>query len=75
MSGLTRGQIVTIRKGAKVHSLCESKGDYVLSREQKVKIHLVLDAFWSNGYLRDAEISWAGTGGYWCYAKQADIKS
>ena len=68
---IKRGDIVTIRKGATVRSL--SRGEYVLKRAQKVTVHLVTNGFTYEGRTRPSEVSWAGSGGYWCYADKADI--
>lgn len=62
------GQTVIIRKGSKVRSAKPNKKNYVLARNQKVKVYFVF----KNGYVGDdypikpPEISWAGAGGYWC---------
>lgn len=71
--GFERGQIVTIRKGARIKSLHPEKGEYISKRAQKVKLHLVLRGFTHYGIEHLPEVSWAGSGGYWCYAYQKDV--
>lgn len=66
-----RGDVVTIRKGAIVRSL--RRGEYVLTRNQKVKVNLVITGYTHDLVTRPAEVIWAGSGGYWCYANLADI--
>lgn len=68
-----RGDTVIVRKGAVVKSLHPKKGTYTLKRNQKVIVHLVLHGYEYEGEKRLPEISWAGTGGYWCYVNQSDI--
>ena len=70
---INRGDIVTIRKGSIVRSLHPKKGNYQLRRNQTVKVHLFLRGYEYEGKIYPAEISWSGTGGYWCYARRADI--
>ena len=70
-SNIERGDVVVVKKGATVRSL--NRGLYVLQRQQQVKVHLVLQSFTQDEKLFPAEISWAGSGGYWCYANIADV--
>lgn len=64
-----RGQMVTIPKGTPVHSL-HPQGDYVAATTRKIKVHAVHPA-WTDlerSVHHPAQVSWAGRGGYWCYA-------
>lgn len=69
------GQTVIIRKGSKVRSYKPNKKNYVLARNQKVKVHFVF----KNGYvgedclIKPPEISWAGAGGYWCHTDLENV--
>lgn len=61
-------KIVVVRAGSSVRSYNPSKRNYTLKRDQKVtvwfKFHEVKDG---EHIINQAEISWAGTGGYWCH--------
>jgi hypothetical protein len=67
-----RGDIVTVRKGAEVRTTHPKRDGYILKRSQKVKVYLFLEEWECDGRSHHAEISWAGSGGYWCYAKLSD---
>jgi len=67
------GDVVTVRRGAQVRSLHPKRGTYVTQRAQTVKVHLVTSGFVLNDVEYPAEISWAGSGGYWCYVPLADV--
>lgn len=68
-----RGDVVTVRRGAAVRSLHPNRGRYVTQRAQKVKVDRVTTAFVLDGVEHPAEVSWAGRGGYWCYAALTDV--
>lgn len=67
------GNTVTMKKGAEVHSMHPKRHNYTLRRKQAVKVHASYPAFECDGITHRAQISWAGTGGYWCYAYVDDI--
>lgn len=75
MNNFAKGSVVTLRKGSVVHSTHPSKKEYVLSREQKVKVHNFYEGYpETRGYPgRPAEINWAGTGGYWCWTDASNV--
>ena len=70
---IMRGQTVMLRKGAEVRTMHPARDRYTLKRNQSVKVHSAHAGYELDGVSHPAEISWAGTGGYWCYAKQDDI--
>jgi hypothetical protein len=75
---LKKGDEVTIKKGTPVHSTGrESKP---AGRTYKVKVHHVLSSrqahFDTEGRFvrpQSPEVVWAGTGGYWTWAKYEDL--
>jgi hypothetical protein len=67
------GDIVVVKKGAEVRSSYPGRDTFTLTRNQKVKVCLFLIKWSQDGHLHHAEISWAGRGGYWCYAKLTDV--
>lgn len=77
LSGLKyfKGTVVTLRRGSVVRSTSPSKEEYTLSREQKVKVRNFYEGYPETcGYPgRPAEITWAGTGGYWCWTDANNV--
>lgn len=76
---LKRGTVVILKKGAPVRSCNPNKREYVLKRNQKVKVHNTFRPYEGSeswGYpARKGEVSWAGAGGYWCHANFEDVLS
>lgn len=75
MADFTKGSTVSLKRGSVVHSTNPSKGKYVLSREQKVKVHNFYGGYPETcGYPgRPAEVHWAGAGGYWCWTDASNV--
>lgn len=70
---------VILRKGTIVHSTHPQKSEYTLSRRQTVTVHRYAKEYTNHysrsvPYLHAAEITWVGTGSYWCWAKVDDIE-
>jgi hypothetical protein len=60
-----RGDRVRIPKGARI-TTTHPAGDRIAKRSQVVRVAQVFPAYPG----RPAEVSWAGTGGYWCNATE-----
>jgi hypothetical protein len=75
MTTYSRGQEIKLRKGSVVRSTNPSKKEYTLSRNQKVTVHSYYPPLkgWGDYPAKNAEVHWAGTGGYWCWTDVENI--
>lgn len=71
-----KGDRVVVKAGTVVRSCHPQKKVYTLKRSQTVTVHLYLRGYapFEGQEKQEPEISWAGTGGYWCYAKLSDCE-
>lgn len=72
---ITPGARYTVKKGSVVHSFNPSKEEYTLARSQKVKVKFFDPGYKGDGYYdsRPAKVTWAGTGGYWCWTNAENV--
>jgi hypothetical protein len=71
---LASGTVVRIKKGTALWSTNPSKHKFMAGRTYVVTIHDSYPAYGDNTEMRFAEVLWAGTGGYWTYAKLDDVE-
>jgi hypothetical protein len=62
------GDMIRIPKGTRIRTL-HPKGPYNCAKTHKVIVHNVSPGYDESTYpARKAEVCWAGSGSYWCYA-------
>lgn len=73
----SRGDVVTVAKGAIVYSTHPYKKERILTRKQSIKVHSYYPEIKEfSGYPgKAAQIHWAGTGGYWCWTDASNVIS
>ncbi len=70
-------QRVMILKGTEIRSMHPQKPRYHAGRNYMVKVCTVLPGHKYNAWVDRSSaptVSWAGEGGYWCYANANDVK-
>jgi hypothetical protein len=70
MTEYKKGDMVTVKKGSIVHSYNPSKKEYVLKRNQKVKVDYVSEYPYEDGHKK---LTWAGAGHYWNWTDVENI--
>ncbi len=71
---LKSGTLVRINKGTALWSTNPSKRKFLAAKTYTVKIHDSYPAYGDKAEDRFAEVLWAGTAGYWTYARLSDIE-
>lgn len=68
-----KGERVRIRSGAFVMTTA-SKPNRHITRARVVTVHRVTEGHFYFDAVRPAEVTWAGGGGYWCWASLNDVE-
>lgn len=71
---LATGTVVRIKKGTALWSTNPNKRKFTAGRTYTIAIHDSYPGYGDASEIRFAEVLWAGTGGYWTYAKLDDVE-